>query len=65
MQHGTLREFINHLSSFCDEVKDKPFVLKNKNGVFCTPMVYMVDKDGNTEISMPIEDISEVTIQSK
>lgn len=62
MKRGTLREFISHLNTFKDEVKDKPFKIKNKNGEFVSPLVAMVDENGNIEIGMSISDIDKVTL---
>ena len=62
MKHGTLREFISHLNSFNDEIKDKPFKIKNNNGVFVSPLVGMVDENDNVEISMSMIDIEKVTL---
>ncbi len=65
MATPTLREFISHLRSFNEEVQDKPFVLKNKDGEYSNPLVYMVDKNGNATVSMPMANIDMVTLISK
>jgi hypothetical protein len=62
---STLREYISHLNSFVDEIKDKPFVLKNSDGVYTSPLVYMVDKDGKAEPSLDMSKIDMVTLISK